>query len=86
MKTKGIIMTPELAAQLSDFCEPDNLDVTADTLEDILDYIIAEKTDDPKTTLAWVSIVRNLSRDLQALRRAVVKPTEERESHGLQTR
>ena len=71
MKPATLLMTPRLTELLGDFCEPETLEIRIETLEAILDYILAEKTDDAPTTLAWAVFIRNLNKELAEMCQAV---------------
>lgn len=68
---KTLMMTPQLAEQLADFCDPEGMEARISALEQIQDFIISVDDSDEHSALIWLRFIRNLKDDLQQLCRAM---------------
>lgn len=58
---KSFVMTPQLAAVLSDFCSPEAIDANLDAIESLQDFVLANgNSGREKETLGQMHFLRNL--------------------------
>ena len=68
---KTLIMTPQLAEQLAEFCDVEAMEARIQALEQIQDFIISADGLDDRAALTWLRFIRNLKDDMQQLCRAM---------------